>query len=74
VTQEFLAQMIGVQRPGLSVAMRQFRDAGLVNYARGQVSIADRDGLLERSCGCSKVIAAEADRLRNLERAADAAN
>lgn len=64
VTQEFLAQMIGVQRPALSVAMRQFKDAGLVNYSRGQISIADRDGLLERSCGCIEVIASEARRLR----------
>ena len=64
VTQEFLAQMIGVQRPALSVAMRQFKDAGLVRYSRGQVSIADRDGLLARSCGCIKIIAAEAARLR----------
>jgi CRP-like cAMP-binding protein len=70
VTQDFLAQMIGVQRPALSVAMRQFKDAGLVNYSRGQISIADRDGLLARSCGCIKVIAMEADRLRDtLERA-----
>jgi hypothetical protein len=64
VTQEFLAQMIGVQRPALSVAMRQFKDAGLVHYARGQISISDRDGLLERSCGCIEVIASEARRLR----------
>ena len=73
VTQEFLAQMIGVQRPALSVAMRQFKDAGLVRYARGQISIADRDGLLARSCGCINVIAAEARRLdKTLERAARA--
>jgi CRP-like cAMP-binding protein len=65
VTQDFLAQMIGAQRPALSVAMRQFKDAGLVQYSRGQISIADRDGLLERSCGCIKVIASEADRLRD---------
>jgi CRP-like cAMP-binding protein len=63
VTQEFLAQMIGVQRPALSVAMRQFKDAGLVRYARGQISIADRDGLKARSCGCTNVIATEARRL-----------
>ncbi len=68
VTQDFLAQMIGVQRPALSVAMRQFKDAGLVTYSRGQVSIADRDGLLGRSCGCIAVIAAEAGRLERLER------
>jgi CRP-like cAMP-binding protein len=75
VTQEFLAQMIGVQRPALSVAMRQFKDAGLVRYARGQISIADRDGLLARSCGCTSVIASEAKRLDEiLERADDGAN
>jgi CRP-like cAMP-binding protein len=68
VTQDFLAQMIGVQRPALSVAMRQFKDAGLVSYARGQISIADRKGLLARSCGCSTVIATEAKRLEKLER------
>jgi CRP-like cAMP-binding protein len=74
VTQEFLAQMIGVQRPALSVAMRQFKDAGLVRYARGQISIADRDGLLARSCGCTNVIAAEARRLDAILDRADAAN
>ncbi len=64
VTQEFLAQMIGVQRPALSLAMRQFKDAGLITYSRGQVSIADRDGLLAKSCGCIRIIASEAQRLR----------
>ena len=73
VTQEFLAQMIGVQRPALSVAMRQFKDAGLVRYARGQITIADRDGLLARSCGCTHVIAAEARRLDEALEGADAA-
>jgi CRP-like cAMP-binding protein len=65
VTQEFLAQMIGVQRPALSLAMRQFKDAGLVDYSRGQISIGDRDGLMERSCACIKVIDTEARRLRS---------
>lgn len=70
VTQEFLAQMIGVQRPALSVAMRQFKDDGLVRYSRGQITIADRDGLAARSCSCIKVITAEARRLELLEDAA----
>jgi CRP-like cAMP-binding protein len=70
VTQEFLAQMIGVQRPALSLAMRQFKDAGLVRYVRGQITIDDPDRLLERSCGCSKIIASEARRLDALERVA----
>lgn len=64
VTQEFLAQMVGVQRPALSVAMRQFKGDGLVAYSRGQIRIADRDGLLAKSCACITVITAEADRLR----------
>lgn len=70
VTQEFLAQMIGVQRPALSVAMRQFKDDGLVRYSRGQITIADREGLSTRSCGCARVIAVEALRLDALEEAA----
>ena len=69
VTQEFLAQMVGVQRPALSVAMRQFKGDGLVSYSRGQIRIADREGLLARSCACITVIATEAERLRKtLER------
>jgi CRP-like cAMP-binding protein len=67
VTQEFLAQMIGAQRSALSVAMRQFKDAGLVRYSRGSIVIADHDGLLEKSCACIKVIATEAQRLETLE-------
>jgi hypothetical protein len=67
--------MIGVQRPALSLAMRQFKDAGLVNYSRGQISIADHDGLLARSCGCIKVIATETTRFRDtLERENGGAN
>ncbi len=71
VTQEFLAQMIGVQRPGLSVVMRQFKDAGLVRYARGHITIADHEGLARRSCACIEIIAAEAKRLRQLEHAVE---
>ena len=61
--------MIGAQRPALSVAMRQFKDAGLVNYSRGRISIADRAGLLAKSCGCINIIASEARRLEAVERA-----
>jgi CRP-like cAMP-binding protein len=73
VTQEFLAQMIGVQRPALSGAMRQFKADGLVAYSRGQISIADREGLMARSCRCIRTIAEEAQRLREtLEREIEA--
>jgi hypothetical protein len=47
--------------------MRQFKDAGLITYTRGQVGIADRDGLLARSCSCITVISSGAHRLATLE-------
>jgi CRP-like cAMP-binding protein len=64
VTQEFLAEMIGVQRPSLSLAVQQFKGEGLIAYSRGRVTIADREGLLARACGCIGVIHAEEARLR----------
>ena len=65
VTQEFLAQMIGTQRPSVSLAVRQFKDDGLISYSRGRIRIADRKGLLRRSCSCIEVIHAEERRLRD---------
>jgi CRP-like cAMP-binding protein len=64
VTQEFLAEMIGTQRPSLTLAVRQFKDAGLINYTRGRIVITDREGLLERSCSCIDVMHDEERRLR----------
>ena len=64
VTQEFLAEMIGTQRPSLSLAVRQFKDAGLITYSRGRIVIEDRDGLRNRSCGCIDIIHDEERRLR----------
>jgi CRP-like cAMP-binding protein len=64
VTQEFLAEMIGTQRPSVSLAVRQFRDAGLIRHSRGRITISDRDGLLERACACISVMHEEEQRLR----------
>lgn len=64
VTQEFLAEMIGVQRPSLSLAIQQFKADGLITSSRGRVTIADRDGLLTRACGCIQIMHAEEARLR----------
>jgi len=69
VTQEFLAQMIGTQRPPLSLAVSQFKDAGLIGYSRGRIKITDRDGLLKRSCGCIAIMHEEERRLREIGRA-----
>ena len=49
VTQEFLAEMIGTQRPSISLAVSQFKDEGLISYSRGRIAITNRDGLLKRS-------------------------
>lgn len=65
VTQEFLAEMIGVQRPSLSVIVRQFKDDGLISYTRGRISITNRRGLMKRACGCLPIILAEEARLRD---------
>jgi CRP-like cAMP-binding protein len=65
VTQEFLAEMIGTQRPSVSLAVRQFKDAGLIKHSRGKITIADRAGLAARSCSCISVMHAEEQRLRD---------
>jgi CRP-like cAMP-binding protein len=71
VTQEFLAEMIGVQRPPLSLAVSQFKDDGLINYSRGLINITDREGLLQRACGCITVMHDEERRLRETVEAFD---
>jgi len=65
VTQEFLAEMIGTQRPSLSLAVSQFKDAGLISYSRGRIEITDREGLLGRACGCITIMHDEERRLRD---------
>lgn len=52
VTHEFLALMLGVQRPGLSLAAGALRKAGLVELHKGAISIADRAGIEAAACEC----------------------
>ena len=52
LTQEFLEMMLGTQRSGVSLAARMLKQAGLVKYSRGQVSVLDRKGLKEEACEC----------------------
>ncbi len=63
LTQEFLAQMLGVRRASVSGVAGDFQGAGLIYYARGTVGVLDRIGLEGRSCGCYRVIREEFDRL-----------
>jgi CRP-like cAMP-binding protein len=63
LTQEFLAMMLGVQRPGVSIAAGGLQRAGLITYKRGHVSILDAAGLKRLSCECYGISKREFDRL-----------
>ena len=63
LTQEFLVQMLGVRRASVSVAQAMLQKAGLIRYARGTISILDREGLEAAACPCYGVLRAEFDRL-----------
>ena len=52
LTQEFLAYMLGVHRPGVSIAVSALEDDGLIRHRRNWLEIRDREGVLGRSCEC----------------------
>lgn len=62
LTHEFLAQMLGVRRAGVTVAMGVLQRAGMVQYTRGRVTVRDRALLEEASCGCYRIARASLDR------------
>jgi len=65
LTQEFLAQMIGVRRNAVSIVAHAFQQAGLVSYSRGHIEIRDIDGLRKTSCECYAAVQTQCDRLLN---------
>ena len=56
LTQEFLAQMLGVRRPGVTVAIGILERAGLIAHGRGRIKVTDRKGLESASCECYAAI------------------
>jgi CRP-like cAMP-binding protein len=64
LSHEFLAVMLGVQRPTVSVVAGQLQSAGLIRYTHGRVSVVDRRGLEAASCECYGVIRARFELLR----------
>jgi CRP-like cAMP-binding protein len=63
MTQELIANMLGVRREGVTEAAGKLQDAGLIRYGRGKITVLDRPGLEARSCECYQVVKAEFDRL-----------
>lgn len=63
LTQEFLAQMLGVRRASVSEVASELQREGLVSYSRGKVTVTDRTGLEGKSCECYAIIREEFDRL-----------
>ncbi|MEO6281511.1 Crp/Fnr family transcriptional regulator [Roseateles sp.] len=63
MTQELIANMLGVRREGVTEAALKLQEAGLIRYARGHITVLDREGLEARSCECYSVVKQEYDRL-----------
>ena len=63
MTQELIANMLGVRREGVTEAAGRLQDAGLIRYSRGRITVLDRDKLEQRVCECYAVVKKESDRL-----------
>jgi CRP-like cAMP-binding protein len=63
MTQELIANMLGVRREGVTEGALKLQRAGLIRYSRGHISVLDRAGLEARSCECYAVVKKEYDRL-----------
>jgi CRP-like cAMP-binding protein len=63
MTQELIANMLGVRREGVTEAAGKLQRGGLIEYARGHIKVLDRSGLEKRVCECYQVVKTEFDRL-----------
>jgi CRP-like cAMP-binding protein len=63
MTQELIANMLGVRREGVTDAAMKLQKAGLIQYTRGRILVLDRRALEQRSCECYAVVKKEYDRL-----------
>jgi CRP-like cAMP-binding protein len=63
MTQELIANMLGVRREGVTAAAGRLQAAGLINYSRGKITVLDRPALEHQVCECYEVVKREYDRL-----------
>ena len=63
MTQELIANVLGVRREGVTEAALKLQAAGLITYTRGHITVTDRPGLERRTCECYAVVKKEYDRL-----------
>jgi CRP-like cAMP-binding protein len=63
MTQELIANMLGVRREGVTEAALKLQKLGLIRYSRGHIVVLDRPGLERRTCECYAVVKKEYDRL-----------
>ena len=63
MTQELIANMLGVRREGVTEAAGKLQKSGLIAYRRGQITVIDRPGLEARCCECYQVVKTEFERL-----------
>jgi hypothetical protein len=63
MTQELIANMLGVRREGVTTAAGKLQQQGAIKYSRGSITVVDRPLLEELSCECYAVVKKETDRL-----------
>jgi Mn-dependent DtxR family transcriptional regulator len=63
MTQELIANMLGVRREGVTEAAGKLQAQGLIRYSRGRITVLDRPGLERQVCECYAVVKKEYDRL-----------
>jgi CRP-like cAMP-binding protein len=63
MTQELIANMLGVRREGVTESAHKLQQTGLIRYFRGRITVLDRIGLEKRTCECYAVVKKEYDRL-----------